>query len=174
MAELLSQERLQPSLLDRLIDDEPGDRKEAPDRRVLNKTQLRQAVLRDLQWLLNSVQISPKLLVGAEHVKQSVLNFGLPALAGETATQIAHGDIEEAIRMAIVRFEPRIDAKTLEVRMVLSGSVLDTHNVLQLQIRGQLWAQPVPLDLILKASVDLETGQMALSEGAIRNTKGSF
>jgi type VI secretion system protein ImpF len=174
MAELLSQERLQPSLLDRLTDDEPENRKESPDRRVLSKTQMRQAVLRDLQWLLNSVQISPKLLLGAEQVKQSVLNFGLPALSGETATQIAHGDIEDSVRAAIVRFEPRIDAKTLDIRVVMAGSILDTHNVLQLQIRGQLWAQPVPLELILKASVDLETGQMALSEGSIRNVKGGF
>jgi type VI secretion system protein ImpF len=168
MAELLSQERLQPSLLDRLIDDEPANSKESSERRVLSKTQLRQAVLRDLQWLLNSVQISPKLLVGAEHVKQSVVNFGLPALAGETATQVAHGDIEDAVRVALVRFEPRIDSKTLEVKVIMAGSILDTHNVLQLQIRGQLWSQPVPLELVMKAAIDLETGQMALSEGAVR------
>jgi type VI secretion system protein ImpF len=174
MAELLSQERLQPSLLDRLTDDEPMNRKESADRQILSKTQLRQAVLRDLQWLLNAVQISPKLLTGLEHVKQSVLNFGLPALSGETATQIAHGDIEDALRVAIATFEPRIDSKSLEVRVVMAGSILSTHNVLQLQIRGQLWAQPVPLELLMKADVDLETGQMTLVEGPVRTIKGTF
>ena len=38
--------RLQPSLLDRLTDDQPGERVEAEDRRVMSRTQLRQAVLR--------------------------------------------------------------------------------------------------------------------------------
>ena len=168
MAELLPQEKLQPALLDRLIDDDPSHTKEAAERRVMNKSQLRQAVLRDLQWLLNAVQLSPKRLIGAEEVKTSVLNYGLPALSGETATQVAHGEIEESVRTAIIRFEPRIDAKTLHVSVVKGGSILDTHNVLQLQIRGQLWAQPTPLELILRTSLDLETGQIAVSEGSGR------
>ena len=164
MAELLAQEKLQPALLDRLIDDEPTQQKEAAERRVMNRSQLRQAVLRDLQWLLNAVQLSPKSLIGAEEVKNSVLNYGLPALSGETATQISHGEIEEAVRLAILRFEPRIDAKSLYVSVIRGGSILDTHNVLQLQIRGQLWAQPTPLELLLRTSLDLETGQISITD----------
>ena len=53
MAELTTQERLQPSLLDRLTDDEPGSRSEGRDKRVMSMRQLRAAVLRDLEWLLN-------------------------------------------------------------------------------------------------------------------------
>jgi hypothetical protein len=45
--ELAPQERLQPALLDRLTDEEPDKQVEGPDKRVLNKVQLRQAVLRD-------------------------------------------------------------------------------------------------------------------------------
>ena len=74
------------------------------------------------------------------------------------------------MRTAIIRFEPRIDAKTLHVSVVKGGSILDTHNVVQLQIRGQLWAQPTPLELILRTSLDLETGQIAVSEGSGRGS----
>jgi hypothetical protein len=49
----LPSERLQPALLDRLTDDEP-DKNRRADKRVLTKTQLRQAVLRDLAWLFNT------------------------------------------------------------------------------------------------------------------------
>ena len=52
--ESLSMVRLQPSLLDRLTDDEPHKSVESNDKRVLNKSQLRQCVLRDLAWLLNT------------------------------------------------------------------------------------------------------------------------
>ena len=48
--------RLQPALLDRLTDDEPEQRQETESHRVMSKTQLRQAVLRDLGALFNSVQ----------------------------------------------------------------------------------------------------------------------
>ena len=41
MAELLPQERLQPSLLDRLTDYEPGSAVESRERRVLSTQQLR-------------------------------------------------------------------------------------------------------------------------------------
>ena len=38
-------DRLQPALLDRLIDDAPAERKESEEKRVMSKAQLRQAVL---------------------------------------------------------------------------------------------------------------------------------
>ena len=55
MAELTSQDRLQPSLLDRLIDHEPRNTKESSEARALTRTQLRAAVLRDLGWNLYRV-----------------------------------------------------------------------------------------------------------------------
>jgi type VI secretion system protein ImpF len=75
MAELAARERLQPSLLDRLTDDEPERGIEARERRVMSLRMLRDSVLRDLGWLLNttnllSVTDHPKL----PHVAASVLN----------------------------------------------------------------------------------------------------
>lgn len=169
MAELLSQERLQPSLLDRLIDDDRTSKVESSDRRVMSKSQLKQAVLRDLQWLLNTVRPGKAAFVGNDHAAQSVLNYGLPALAGETASSMGHVDVEDAVREAIKLFEPRIDASTVDVRVILAGSVLDTHNVLELQVRGSLWAQPTPIELILRTTLDLETGQVGVTEGSSKS-----
>ena len=166
MAELLSQERLQPSLLDRLTDDDPTSKTESSDKRVLNKQQLKQGVLRDLQWLLNASRPSPKTFAKYPYVQKSVLNYGLPALAGETADSIGQADLQEAVKDAIRWFEPRIDADTLDIRAVSGRSYLDAHNVLELQVRGTVWAQPTPLELILRTSMDLETGQVAVREVA--------
>ncbi|MFN5622686.1 MAG: type VI secretion system baseplate subunit TssE, partial [Planctomyces sp.] len=52
MAELTTQDRLQPSLLDRLIDHEPQQTQESRDKRVLSLKKLREAVVRDIGWLL--------------------------------------------------------------------------------------------------------------------------
>ena len=53
MAELSLEERLQPSLLDRLTDNEPDSKVEARSMRVISVNRLKRCVLRDLAWLLN-------------------------------------------------------------------------------------------------------------------------
>ena len=58
MAGLTAQERLQPSLLDRLTDGEATSGKEPLEAKVLNKQQLRAAVLRDLSFLFNTTRES--------------------------------------------------------------------------------------------------------------------
>jgi type VI secretion system protein ImpF len=174
VAGLTPQERLQPSLLDRLTDHEPGSTKESLDARVLNKKQLREAVLRDLSWLLNSVCQEPdgrspdreRVLMwhGAPEARRSVLNFGVPAMSGTTWSTLDFPLLEQSIRQAIIRFEPRIDEKTLEVKIAndLSTGLRPTN--LRLVIRGQMWNQPVPLELLLSADVDVDTGQAAVRD----------
>jgi type VI secretion system protein ImpF len=54
MVDLTARERLQPSLLDRLTDEEPGSEAESRERRVLSLRALRNGVLRDLAWLFNT------------------------------------------------------------------------------------------------------------------------
>ena len=150
----LERQRLQPALLDRLTDDAPDEGQEALEARVINKAQMRQAVLRDLTWLMNTVQpgsIDPS-------------RFGLAASSGMQASMLHVGSLEAAIRRAIVLFEPRILADSLTVRAVESESVLDTHNVIQIEIRGLLWAQPVPLEMLIRTQLDLESGQVVVEE----------
>jgi len=153
-------DRLQPALLDRLTDDDPHHREEAEDQRVMSKGQLRQAVLRDLGWLFNAVQPLGKVAETNPQLAGSVLNFGLPALSGQLASKVDVSVLEKAIRQAIVRYEPRILADTLEVRALEATSVLDTHNVIEFEIRGHLWSQPVPLEILLRTQLDLEAGQV--------------
>ena len=105
-------DRLQPALLDRLTDDNPGQREEPVDRRVMTKSQIRQAVLRDLSWLFNATQPMGNLNGVASDippmVAESVLNFGLPAMSGQLVSKIDISLLERTIRQAILRFEPRL------------------------------------------------------------------
>lgn len=166
MTEPVPRERLQPSLLDRLTDDDPGSVKEPVERRVLSKSQMRAAVLRDLTALLNCTRLSDKdnLLAAEVHAARSVLNYGVPSFSGETAASIEISDIERAVRDAIVRFEPRILPDSLVVTAIVDDSMLDWHNLVSLRISGLMWAQPVPLELLIRTTMDLETGQVELSE----------
>ncbi len=165
MAEPSCSGRLQPSLLDRLTDDDPQHQAEPAEARVLSKGQLRAAVLRDLTWLMNSTRLdASESLEAWPEVERSVLNYGLPAFSGETASMLDVKGLERAIREAILRFEPRILADGLEVQAIAQDSVLGWHNVVSVRISGQIWAQPVPLEMMLRTEVDLETGQVSLSE----------
>jgi type VI secretion system protein ImpF len=165
MPELTPQERLQPALLDRLTDDEPERTQEPRERRVMSKSRLRHAVLRDLAWLFNTTRLDADTdLAGAPHARRSVINFGLPALSGRAATSLDVADLERAIREAIVDFEPRILPGTLQVRAILQASQLDHHNVIGVEIQGQLWAQPVPLELLVRTEIDLETGKVEMAD----------
>jgi type VI secretion system protein ImpF len=165
VAELSPQERLQPALLDRLTDEDPDTKVEGSDKRVLNKAQLRQAVLRDLAWLFNTTTLeSGEDLSSTPYVQRSVLNFGLPALAGETASTLDPTDLERAVREAILAYEPRILPSSLRVRTIVTETQLDQHNVVSVEIEGFLWAQPVPLEMLLRTELDLETGRVEITD----------
>jgi type VI secretion system protein ImpF len=159
-------------LLDRLIDQEPTQSKESLEARVLTRQQLRAAVLRDLSWLFNDTRHEPEpesalseelaLWQSLPFARRSVLNYGMPAFSGLTLSSMDTHTIEAAVAESIRNFEPRIDPESLSVEIKLDAE--NHHNSLQLVIRGQMWSQPVPLELLLSADVDVETGNTHLRE----------
>ena len=166
MADAIPPERLQPSLLDRLTDDAPANQQIEPAAaRILSRSQLRAAVLRDLGHLMNATCLgASQPLDDWPDARASVINYGMPSFAGETAATLDIAELERAIRDAILRFEPRILAETLEVEAITHDSVMGWHNVVSCRISGQIWAQPMPLEMMLRTEVDLETGQVSLTE----------
>jgi type VI secretion system protein ImpF len=163
--QLPPQDRLQPALLDRLTDDKPDEKREPREARVLSRRRLRESVLRDLAWLFNATRLEAgDALAKAPFVRRSVLNFGLPAMSGKTASALDLTDLTRAIHDAIVNFEPRILPSTLEIRTLLEAGELDHHNVIGIQIRGQLWAQPMPMEFVVRTDFDLETGKVRITD----------
>jgi type VI secretion system protein ImpF len=161
MAEALSRDRLYPSLLDRLIDDEPGRATEARENRAASLQKLRDNVLRDLNWLFNATQSSIEF-DGDMVLSGSVINYGMPPLAGRPASQYDLGELSRVLREVIMRFEPRIIAHTLKVSAERNKG--DTHNVLGFRIEGQLWSQPIPLEIYMRTEIDLESGMTQVVE----------
>ena len=160
-----AQDRLQPALLDRLTDDNPDSQVEGTESRVINRNRLRELVLRDLAWLMNSTAPGASIdWSHAAHARASVLNYGLPALSGETASTVDPMVLQAAVRQAILDFEPRILPDSLVVEAILSEDQMDRHNQIGFRISGQLWAQPVPLELLLRTDLDLETGHVVMRE----------
>lgn len=165
---LYARDRLQPALLDRLIDDAPLVRSEPVDAKTISKNRLREIVLRDLSQLFNACGGFDHLEDRTfSHVKRSVLNFGVPPLSGQLVSRIELFDLEQTLRRAIIHFEPRILADTVTVSGCPPKDELGHHNVLEFEITGRLWALPYPLELLLKTELDLETGLIELSDGKL-------
>ena len=164
MAELTPRERLQPALLDRLTDDDPERATESREARVLSPARLRECVRRDLAWLFNATRMeSVQSLDDFPLVARSVLNYGIPDLAGRTASSLATAQLEQMIRQAILDFEPRLDRNSVRVRLVLDQQQMN-HNALSFDVEAELWAQPLPLHLFLRTAVDLESGSVEVSD----------
>ena len=158
-------DRLQPALLDRLTDDEPEQLKESMQNSVVSKGRLKKTVLRDLVWLLNTTahDIDGELDLYPE-VRQSVINYGVPVLSGRIFSGVNWRDLERQIHDAIVAFEPRILPGTLSVKASVPTDLMGHHNLLQFELRGELWSMPYPVELPLRSELDLETGYMKLTD----------
>lgn len=160
MAKLQNQVQLQPSLLDRLTDDEPEKKSEPAARRGLTKAKLRQSVMRDLNWLFNSSNlVTVQDLDDFPEVARSVLNYGMPDLTGHTLSNIDVPEIERQLKQAITEYEPRIIRRTIKVRLTVDSEQM-SHNSMTFDIEGELWADPVPMHVYLKTELDLEVGDI--------------
>jgi type VI secretion system protein ImpF len=165
MSGLRGRERLQPSLLDRLTDHSPTQKRESGDQQTLTMQQLRQAVLRDLAWLLNATNLVTieEDLAERPLLANSTLNYGIPGFAGMIESSGRVSMLEKELATAIRRYEPRIRPESLRVRA--RGSSEGSSPSLVFEIEGELWAQPVPQQLFVQTQIEVETRLAVVSEG---------
>jgi type VI secretion system protein ImpF len=157
-------ERLQPSLLDRLTDLRPDKKSESSSQQVLNQKQFKEAVIRDLGWLLNAVSMDSVFDLSAyPEVRHSVLNYGLPDISGHTAASIDTSILEKALQRAISEFEPRFIQNSLKVKVHADANEM-SHNSLVFEIEGVVFGQPMPFQVVLRSELDLECGQFNVRE----------
>jgi type VI secretion system protein ImpF len=111
--------------LDGLITDQDGDGEanresmrhySVPRLERFNEEALRNTVRRELAWLLNTTNLDAVVdLEPYPQVQTSVLNYGVPDLAGKTLDRRVVLQRARDIRTAIRTFEPRIDEASLVV-----------------------------------------------------------
>jgi type VI secretion system protein ImpF len=135
---------------------------ESPDRRAMSMGRLREAVLRDLRWLFNASGIDDVVdLEPYAEVSRSVLNYGLRSLAGRPVSSIDPGEVARRIRDSISFFEPRLS------RIRVTPETQDTPSegmTISFLVEAELWGQPVAQQLSLRTSIDVETGDVAVSD----------
>lgn len=179
-------DRLQPYLLDRLTDDEPAAGVEPGAGRTATLGELRQRLLRDLDWLLNTrlCEEVESSLTGRELASASVLRYGVPDMSGKSVQSMrgatAARRMETAIRDAIKNYEPRIVSSTLRVRVLsdaddsaaappMAERGLSAHHIAAggqviIEISGEMFCQPANQPLLVRTHVDLESGECRVGD----------
>lgn len=163
--------RLQPCLLDRLLDDQPDKPDESRSDRVVSLARYREAVLRDLGWLFNcTAHIEGDPLYDNPGLRSCVLNFGVRDLSGLVSDSVDLEHYRRQIVETLFAFEPRLNRSKLDVRFTSPTSVgrgrarsAAPLGVLCFEISGELFARPFPERFFARTEIDLETGASVLS-----------
>ena len=150
-----SQRIILPSLLDRLVDLEPGKRSEAAMARALTLAQMKVSVRRDLEWLLNSRRTPVEPPASAGELRRSVYYYGLPDVTGLAISSLEdHHKLAASLESAIAAFEPRL----LRAVVTVQGAESERRQ-LRFQIEALLRAEPAPARVHFDTTLELSTGR---------------
>lgn len=139
---------------------------ESGEQATVSMRRLREYVCRDLSALLNCASLEAVVdLSRYPYVRDSVLNFGMPSLAGRVARTVDPQQIASTIETAIRRFEPRLSGVRVYPEMGEEGN--ETH-VLAFRIEALLWGQPVPQGLLLRTAIDVDTGNVDIADSGVK------
>jgi len=146
-------------LLDRLIDEEPKAKTEAPMSRSTSLAKLKIAVRRDLENLLNTRSTPDSIPEGCIEVPRSVYCYGLPDITSMPANFLyEQGKLLQAIESAVRIFEPRLDGVRVSLVPVTGMS-----RVLRFVIDGMLRTDPLPEHVVYDASIELTSLEVQVS-----------
>lgn len=150
------------TLLDRLSEvssDQVAD--STASRGELRLHDVKASILRELTWLLNTTRLeTTKKLTNWPAVRKSVLNYGVPDLAGKWLHLPNRLQLERELERIIQTFEPRLQAGTVSVSILPADNQKDPHAlVLQLEAEYPFATEKIPLRI--QAFLDAETGQLS-------------
>lgn len=127
-----------------------------------NETALRATIRRDLAWLLNTTHYGA---VGSlepyPEVQTSVLNYGVPDLAGKSLHGRTILDRAREIRHAVRTFETRLEPDSLVIEPIKSNK--DSNSIgflIHGDIRSALRTMPVQF----RTELDAETASVSVGE----------
>lgn len=146
---------LMPSLLDRLMDDEPGQSTEPLWRGSYRLEGLREDVRRDLESLLNTRHSRRDLLKAQGETAQSTLTYGLPDFTSWIgAGPELQAQLRDELAAALQAFEPRLT----NVRVIVRQPEEQYDRNIRLTIEAVLHVDPVVEAVTFDTVVEASTG----------------
>lgn len=151
------------SLLDRLLDEEPKLKAEAPLNFSKSLAKVKLGLQRDLENLLNSRQNPVELPESCVETAKSVYMYGFPDISSLSSNFFYdQGRLVALIEQTLAIFEPRL----FDIQVTLlppSG----TTRVLRFVIEAMLRIDPTPEHVVYDAALELTSGEYQVT-GATR------
>jgi type VI secretion system protein ImpF len=162
MAKIRADQPLVPSVLDRLLDDEPENPREAPPSRTQVLRELKRAVRRDLEDLLNTRRRCLPWSDGLAELERSLVNYGIPDFTGANMCSAeVREEFRRTVEEVIRRSEPRF--KSVSVRLLDNTEPLD--RTLRFRIDALLRADPAPEPVVFDSALEPGTGTFEVKGG---------
>lgn len=154
---------LRPSVLDRILDTPGSDWAASGGRGTLSQSvqALQDALLRDLEWLLNTRRIAFPAGDDFPEVQRSVYHFGLrdiSSLSSDSSgvrSTLAR-EVEELLRF----FEPRLTG----VRVNVPEGGKDRHREIRFIIEASLDMDPEPVPVTFDTVLEVASGEFNVEE----------
>jgi type VI secretion system protein ImpF len=163
MAKIHPDQPLTPSVLDRLLDDEPHLKRDLGRTRHQLLRELKQSVRRDLENLLNTRRRCLPVPADLKELEQSLVNYGIPDFTG---ANMGSGDAREQFRGTLERvirtYEPRF--QTVRVELLTNSEPLD--RTLRFRIDALLYADPAPEPVVFDSLLEPGSGSFEVKGAA--------
>jgi type VI secretion system protein ImpF len=148
------------TILDRLVDLEPGVSKEPVQHRLYDIRQVKAMVVRDLENLLNTRRHILMVPASYKEVNNSVFMYGLGDFTSENPkSSPVRRQLRQDVERAISRFEPRL--KNVTVR--LEEDKERGHN-LRFKISGLLVVEPETEPVSFDTYFDTNRGEYVIEQ----------
>ena len=150
------------SVLDRLIDLAPREGADAPATRKASVHAYRSAVLRDVEWLLNSRRTIVPIPDSLPELGSSVFAYGLPDLTSIGAdSPEARVGLVRRVKRTIEKFEPRL----VDVHVHLAEAE-EGERRLHFTIEAMLQMEPDPERVVFDTVMELSSGDFSVSSAS--------
>ena len=124
---------------------------------------LRQAVLRDVEWLLNTRRIAEPAGNEFPEVQQSVYHYGLPDVTSVSAdSAAARKQLLRQVEQTLQQFEPRLTS----IRVTDAGAKGEATRSLRFVVEGLLRMHPEPEPIAFDTVLDAGSGRFNVTGAA--------
>jgi len=161
MADQRFDRTVQLGLLDRLIDDDPDSRVEAPMSRSESQRRFRLAVKRDLEALFNTTRMPIPVPETFKEVQKSVLFYGLPDVSTVSLTNPSEElQLLQTLEETIEIFEPRLARPHVTNKEGGTGTV----QAITFHVEAILMIDPAPERIAFDTVLEIAKGAYSVKD----------
>ena len=156
-----SENRITPSVFDRLIDQEPRLSTEGIASRATTLRQLKESVKRDLENLLNTRQVVDEVPADLKELSHSLAAYGLPDFTNISIHNPQdYYKLQRAIENAIALFEPRLEEVTVAI---LPPD--ERERAMHFRVDARLKIEPAPEPVTFDTILEIHKGEYKVKGG---------